>query len=136
MSCENCNTGCKPVNDGLEELSAPAMVPLSAVDGQGYRRERTLRGTIIVFCVSLVVIVLLFGAFGYYAYNLQIQSMEKIESINRIWIDYLREYDFEGYTYEYSQDGKGFNIIGDGNGVTTYGPEVASDPENEAAQGR
>jgi hypothetical protein len=107
------------------------MVPLYAVESQGYRRERTIRGTVIVFCAALLVIALLVGAFGYYAYNLHIQSMDKVEAINRYWIDYLREYDFEGYSYEYSQDGRGLNIIGDGNGVTTSGPESESNSENE-----
>lgn len=129
MSCENCKQECKPLEGVLQE--APAMVPLYAVEGQGYRREKTIRGTVIVFCVALLVIALLFGAFGYYAYNLHIQSMDKVEAINRYWIDYLREYDFEGNSYEYSQDGKGLNIIGDGNGVTSYGPEVESNTEIE-----
>lgn len=128
MSCENC----KHIHgEQGEVLEAPATVPLYAVESQGYRRERTIRGVVIVFCVALLVIALLFGAFGYYAYNLHIQSMDKVEAINRYWIDYLREYDFEGYSYEYSQDGRGLNIIGDGNGVTTYGPEIEGDPENE-----
>lgn len=130
MSCENCNKEYKPVEATLEQTE-PVTVPLFAVEGQGYRREKTIRGMAIVFCIALLVIALLFGAFGYYAYSLHIQSLEKIEAINNCWIDYLREYDFEGYTYEYSQDGKGFNIIGDGNGVTTYGPEIAGDPEIE-----
>lgn len=128
MSCENC----KHIHgEQGEVLEAPATVPLYAVESQGYRRERTIRGVVIVFCVALLVIALLFGAFGYYAYKLHIQSMDKVEAINRYWIDYLREYDFEGYTYEYSQDGKGLNIIGDGNGVTTYEPETENNPENE-----
>lgn len=130
MSCENCNKECKPVDATLEQTE-PVTVPLFAVEGQGYRREKTIRGMAIVFCIALLVIALLFGAFGYYAYNLHIQSLEKIEAMNRCWIDYLREYDFDGYTYEYSQDGRGFNIIGDGNGVTSYGPEIEGDPENE-----
>ena len=122
MSCENCNHG---------ENNSPVTVPLFAVEGQGYRREKTIRGMVIVFCVALLVIALLFGAFGYYAYNLHIQSMDKVEAINRYWIDYLREYDFDGYSYEYSQDGRGLNIIGDGNGVTTYGSEGEGNSENE-----
>lgn len=135
MSCENCNH----VHAELRE--APAMVPLSAVEGQGYRRERTLRGTIIVFCVALLVVALLFGAFGWFAYRLHIQSLERVEAINQHWLDYLSEYDFSGESYEYSQDGRGINVIGTGNGVEYSGviddwSESASYGETANPEGR
>lgn len=139
MSCENCNN-CKPVEGVLEEMTAPAMVPLYAVEGSGYRRERTLRGTVIVFCVALLVIALLVGAFGAFAYKLHIQSLERVEAINQHWLNYLSEYDFSGESYVYSQDGRGLNIIGDNNGVDYSGansgviddgPESDTDGETE-----
>lgn len=136
MSCENCKHDCKPVEGVLEEIQAPAMVPLYAVEGSGYRRERTLRGTVIVFCVALLVIALLVGAFGAFAYKLHIQYLERVEAINRYWIDFLREYDFEEYSYEYSQDGKGVNIIGDRNGVEFNEPETGDQEEGYAEEGR
>lgn len=125
MNCENCNY----VHAELRE--APAMVPLSAVEGQGYRRERTLRGTVIVFCVAMLMISLLVGVFGLFAYRLNIQTLEKIEAINQHWMDYLSEYDFSGDVYEYSQDGRGLNIMGDNNGVEVSGV-IADGSETES----
>lgn len=128
MNCENCNHST--------DRPDPAFVPLVAVEGQSYRRERTLRGTVIVFCVALLVIALLVGVFGYFAYQLHVQSMEKVEAINRYWIDFISQYEFEGDYTEYSQDGKGLNIIGNGNGVTAYGPEAENISEDDATEGR
>lgn len=130
MSCENCNH----VQAELRE--APAMVPLYAVESQGYRRERTLRGTVIVFCVALLVISILVGVFGYFAYQLHVQSLEKVESINRYWLDFLGQYDIEGDYTEYSQDGRCINIIGDGNGVTGYESTTGYTEEGLSEEGR
>ena len=145
MSCENC-TNCKPVDGIVEELTAPAMVPLSVVEGNGYRRERTLRGTVIVFCVALLVIAMLVGAFGWFAYQLHIQSLARVEAINQRWLDYLSKYDFSGESYEFSQDGRGINVIGSGNGVdynvpldggvNDDGPTSESDGETANPEGR
>lgn len=134
MSCENCKQECKPVESVLQE--APAMVPLYAVESQGYRRERTLRGTVIVFCVALLVISILVGVFGYFAYQLHVQSMEKVEAINRYWLDFLGQYDIEGDYTEYSQNGRGINIIGDGNGVTGYESTTGYTEEGLSEEGR
>ena len=43
---------------------------------------------------------------------------------NAIWVWYISQYDFE--SYDYSQDGQGVNIIGDGNGVDYNGSEDES----------
>lgn len=129
MGCDNCKVQDSTTKD-------PIMVPLVAVEGQGFRREKTLRGTVITFCAAMLVISILVGVFVWFSYRLQTQTMEKIESINRYWIDFIREYDFENYSYEYSQDGRGLNIIGDGNGVTNYGPEAESESEIDAPEGR
>jgi hypothetical protein len=40
---------------------------------------------------------------------------------NCAWLWYINQYDFESYSYEYEQDGRGLNIIGDGNGVRYNG---------------
>lgn len=136
MSCENCKNECKPVDGVQTELTAPAVVPLFAVEGQAYRREKTLRGTVIVFCVALLVIALLVGLFGFYAYQLHVESLNKVEAINKYWLDFISEYEFEGYSYEYTQDGKGLNIIGDNNGVNGYGPESESDDPGYAPEER
>lgn len=138
MSCENC----KHIHgEQGEVLEAPAMVPLYAVEGKDYRRERTIRGTVIVFCVALLVISILVGVFGYFAYHLHVQSMEKVEAINKYWLDHLSEYDFSGDVYEYSQDGRGLNIMGDNNGVEVSGviddgPETENNGETANPEGR
>lgn len=141
MSCENCKNESKSANEALIQSAEPITIPLYAVEGNSYRRERTLRGTVIVFCVSLLVIALLMGAFGWFAYRLHIQSLERVESINRHWLDYLSKYDFIGESYEYSQDGRGLNIIGDNNGVdysggVNDGAEIESDGEKENPERR
>lgn len=128
MSCENCNHST--------DRPDPVSVPLVAFEGQSYRRERTLRGTVIVFCVAMLVIAILVGVFGYFAYHLHVQTLEKVEAINRYWIDFISQYEFEGDHTEYSQDGKGLNIIGNGNGVTAYGPETENISEDNATEGR
>lgn len=51
-----------------------------------------------------------------------------IHQKDKEWLDFLSQYDFEGYSY--SQDGEGVNIMGDNNGVN-YGAESYS-TENEA----
>lgn len=119
MSCENCN------HSG--ESKEVATVPLYAVESQSFRRERTIRATVIVFCVALLVIVLLIGACGVMVYRINRECLEKIDGINRYWIDFLGQCDFENYSYEYSQDGKGLNIIGDGNEVKNDGTTADSD---------
>lgn len=40
---------------------------------------------------------------------------------------YLNQYDFESYTTEYTQDGRGLNIIGDRNGVDYHGSTIPND---------
>lgn len=133
MSCENCNHST--------DRPDPVSVPLVAFEGQSYRRERTLRGTVIVFCVAMLVIAILVGVFGYFAYHLHVQTLEKVEAINKYWLDYLSEYDFSGDVYEYSQDGRGLNVMGDNNGVEVSGvidngPEATDNSETENQEGR
>lgn len=119
MSCDNCS------HSG--EMKEVATVPLYAVESQSYRRERTIRATVIVFCVALLIIALLIGACGVFVYRINRDCLDKIDGINRYWIDYIAQYDFANYSYEYAQDGKGLNIIGDNNEVTNDGTTAESD---------
>lgn len=48
---------------------------------------------------------------------------------NALWLYTFTQYDFE--TYDYTQDGRGINIIGDGNGVD-YGATTESTEGNTA----
>lgn len=51
---------------------------------------------------------------------------------HRKTLEYLASYDYEteSYEYEYSQDGRGINIIGDDNEVTKNGSESESTENN------
>lgn len=76
--------------------------------------------TAIVVLVIALVLVMAFG--GYEAY-LRHKEQEK-------WLDYLEQYDFE--SYDYTQDGQGINVIGNGNGVGYNVPATESaNPEEE-----
>ena len=47
---------------------------------------------------------------------------------NAMWLYMWAQYDYESYSVEYAQDGRGLNIIGDRNGVD-YGPAIESHAE-------
>lgn len=121
MECKNCS----------EHNKEPVSVPLFAVEGTNYRTNKTMRWLAVVFIVSLLVIALVVGFCGVMVYRTNKVCIEKIESINQYWIDYMREYDFSGESCEYSQDGQGINIMGDRNGVR-YNGVVDDEPESES----
>lgn len=77
------------------------------------RNERQLKRMWIALLVMALVVVAAIGA-------LLLQ--------HKYYLDYLSQYDFESesYEYEYTQDGRGLNIIGDGNEVTGHGTEGES----------
>lgn len=89
----------KSIEDTINES-----VPYIVYEGTVARHERTIKRLIIALIIS---IVLVFGS-------------------NFMWLHYVQQYDFE--SYEYTQDGEGVNVLGDGNGVNYNEPEV-SDPE-------
>ena len=80
------------------------------------KNERQLKRTWVAILAMAAVMIALIGA-------LLLQ--------HRYYINYLSQYDFESksYEYEYSQDGKGLNIIGDSNEVTGYGAETTSEED-------
>lgn len=126
MGCENCKNDCKE----------PVTVPLYTVEGKDYRREKTFRGTVVVFCAALLIITLIIGVCGIMVYRINNECLEKIDGINKYWIDFLSQYDIENYSYDYTQDGRGINIIGDNNGVTNNGTEADSTETDNAEEGR
>ena len=85
------------------------------------RNERQIKRMWVVIIVMAAVVVAAIGA-------LLLQ--------HKYYLDYLSQYDFEStsYEYEYSQDGKGLNIMGDSNEVTSYGTETTS-TENNSKKG-
>lgn len=121
MDCQNCEHN----ND-----KTPVTVPLFAVEGQNYRANKTSRHLATVFCVSLVIIALIIGLFGVIVYRMNQECLAKVESINRYWLEFFAEFDIDGDITDYNQDGRGINIIGDGNGVNGYESEV-SDTESD-----
>ena len=89
----------KSIQDTINES-----VPYIVYEGTVARHERTIRRLIIALIISIILIF----------------------SSNAIWLHYIQQYDFQNY--EYSQDGEGVNVLGDGNGVNYNEPEV-SDPK-------
>ena len=88
----------------MDEKKDLESVPYFVHEGAVARMERVVKR----LWVALIVTVLLMFA------------------TNALWLYEFTQYDFE--TYEYSQDGRGINIIGDGNGVD-YGA-AAEDTES------
>lgn len=134
MSCESCKEK-KTQGDGM------VSVPLVSVESERYYSKKS--NTLLAFCLALVV-CLLVGTLAFcYVINKDCvdkitagnkDCMDKVEAINKYWIDFIREYDFS--TYEYTQDGRGLNLIGDNNGVEYYGSEIEdSGAETEGRQG-
>lgn len=124
MSCSNCSN---------TEQAVPAMVPLYAVEGESFRKNKTMRMMAMMFVVCLVIISIVIGLCGVMVYRSNKDCLEKVEAINQHWLDYLAEYDFSGETYEYSQDGRGLNIMGDNNGVDYNG--VIDDEQKAESDG-
>lgn len=75
-------------------------VPYIVYEGSMARAERIIKRLIIAVVLEILLIVASNGA----------------------WLWYINQYDF--MTYEYSQDGRGINIIGDSNGVDRNGSAV------------
>lgn len=84
-----------------------ADVPYIVFEGELARAERHVKRLWIVIITCIVALVACNGA----------------------WLWYISQYDFE--SYEYSQDGRGVNIIGDSNGVEYNGAESENTTENE-----
>lgn len=84
-------------------------VPYIVYEGTQARNERTIKRLTILLALA---ICLLFVS-------------------NATWLWYMSGYDYKGY--EYTQDGEGTNILGDGNGVNYYEPATGSQgaPEEE-----
>lgn len=78
-------------------------VPYIVYEGSMARAERIIKRLIVAVVLSVILIVATNGA----------------------WLWYINQYDF--MTYEYDQDGRGINIIGDSNGVGQNESALESD---------
>ena len=130
MNCENCKAAKAAATEKIDDHESPALVPLYAVEGDSFRKNKTVRMLAVMFVVSLIIIAVIVGFFGFMSYRMNRDYIEKVEAINQHWLDYLSEYDFSSESYEYSQDGRGLNIMGDNNGVE-IGEEIDDGSEAE-----
>lgn len=87
-----------------ETIERQANVPYIVYEGTVARHERTVKRLVIALIVSIVMIF----------------------CSNLMWLHFVQQYDFE--TYEYTQDGQGVNVVGDGNGVD-YDESKTGNPE-------
>lgn len=76
------------------------MVPYVVHEGSMARQERSNKRMFIALVVAILVCFI----------------------TNGIWLWFFSQYEFVGCSYEYSQDGEGVNIIGEGNSAN-YGTE-------------
>lgn len=81
-------------------------IPYFAHEGILTRMERTIRR---LWIALIVVVALMFAT-------------------NLVWLYTFMQFDFK--TYDYSQDGRGINIIGSDNGVTNYGTTTEGEEGN------
>lgn len=128
MDCTNCSKH--------EEAKEPVNVPLFAVEGQNFRANQTSRHLATLFCLSLVIIAIIIGLCGMVVYKTNKECLEKVDNINRYWIEYFGECDIVGESYDYTQDGRGLNIIGDNNGVSAYEPEAGYQETDYSPEGQ
>lgn len=94
----------------MEEVkNTPENVPYIVYESTQARNERHIKRLVAALIIAIIMIF----------------------ASNFMWLAYINQYDFESYSYEYQQDGRGLNIIGNGNGVNTNGTEIESYPEIE-----
>lgn len=82
-------------------------IPYFAHEEMLARSERTIKRLIVTL---IIAVILLFGS-------------------NMAWLHYISDCDIQ--TYEYTQDGEGVNLVGDGNGVTYNEPKSQSPSDSE-----
>ena len=86
-----------------------ADVPYIAHESAMARQERTIKR----LWVALIICAVLLAACVGVCFMLNKNCLDKIESINNEWIDYISQYDFENYAVDVSTDGGGdANYIG------------------------
>lgn len=100
-------------NPTIEDLQKD--VPFIVYEGTQARNERTVK-RLIGLTVLLISIIAGLSVLLYLN--------------NKKWIDYLNQYDFNSYSYDYSQDGQGINSINAGSqGDLNNGAEVEDNGE-------
>lgn len=92
----------------MEEVkNTPENVPYIVYESTQARNERHIKRLVAALIIAIIMIF----------------------ASNFMWLAYINQYDFA--EYEYTQDGRGVNIIGNMNGVDFDGSEVTSEYTNE-----
>ena len=98
----------------MQEKETELTVPYIVHEAAQARADRIIkRKDITIIIISVAAIIALFLT----AYL-----------IDKGWRDYFSECDI--VNYEYTQDGKGVNIVGDGNGVDYNGTDSEGEKDN------
>ena len=101
------------MNENLKPNENRVQVDYIIFEGEMARAERHIKRWQFAFvCVCVLALLAMLGMYLEY----------------RKTLDYLAGFDYEteSYEYEYTQDGRGINVIGDDNEVTKIGPESES----------
>lgn len=91
-----------------DQINTPP-VPYIVYDEEQARNERNIKRLVIALIISICLIF----------------------ATNALWLWYMCGFDIE--TYDYTQDGRGVNIIGNSNGVDYNGSTISS-AENGAEE--
>lgn len=94
--------------EDCKEKKAPLNVPYVVHEAEMARSERHIKR---LWIALVVAVVLMFAS-------------------NVGWLIYESQFETIGYSYDYSQDGEGTNIIGSDNEVNNNGPEAPSKSES------
>ena len=102
----------------IDAAQQPETVPYFAYQGMVYTQERYHKRVVGVLCAIIVVLMVWAGT----------ETILRHKE-NAAWLSYIEQYDFTDYVY--TQDGRGVNIIGYGNGVDYDGPTSDNTDENQ-----
>lgn len=89
------------------------------------RDKRIIRAIVAIVIAAAAAIVALLAVMT----AQQQRFTEALQAQEERWIAFIQQYDIESYTETYTQDGRGLNLIGDGNEVYN-GPDSAQAKAN------
>lgn len=125
-------SNCKSCEKESIKKSDVTSVPLASVESERHHRNSNSRVVTACFCLVLIALILCVA----FCYKVNKDCLDKVDAMNKYWIDYISQYDFEDYSYEYTQDGKGLNIMGDNNGVEYHGSADSNSETDAETEGR
>lgn len=99
---------CKECKEKRTAAIVPESVPYIVHETAMARNERTVKRLVVALIIAIVL------AFA----------------TNVGWLIYENQYETIDYAYDYSQDGEGTNIIGNGNEVIEDGTETQGESES------